>query len=196
MSESHCQISETLDCKVTLDSKFLHSTFNLCLFFFFWGGSEDHGKIPWINWNIVRLKKEYGGLAVRQLREFNLSLLGKWCWRMLIDREGYWYRVFVARYGEEAGRLEVGGRSCFSWWREVARIMDDVDEEGDGWFAERVSKKLGDGVGTFFWYDRWLGGIPLRIKFLGRTSCTFCYLSLMTMSLVSSQRILGGDSLF
>jgi len=22
---------------------------------------------------------------------FNLSLLGKWCWRMLVDKESMWY---------------------------------------------------------------------------------------------------------
>lgn len=52
---------------------------------------------------------------MRQLREFNHALLGKWCWRMLVDRGGFWYRVLVVRYGEEAGRLEVGGRSTSSW---------------------------------------------------------------------------------
>jgi len=40
-----------------------------------------------------------------KLREFNLPLLGKWCWRMLVDGGGFWYRVLVARYGEEAGKL-------------------------------------------------------------------------------------------
>jgi hypothetical protein len=44
-------------------------------------------------------------LGVRRLGEFNRSLLGKWCWRLLVDREGFWYKVLVARYGEEVGRL-------------------------------------------------------------------------------------------
>ncbi|KEH17063.1 hypothetical protein MTR_0048s0160 [Medicago truncatula] len=52
-----------------------------------------------------RLLQEGGGLGVRQLREFNLALLGKWCWRMLMDKDNFWYRVLVARYDEEAGRL-------------------------------------------------------------------------------------------
>jgi len=47
----------------------------------------------------------YEGLGVRQMREFNLALLGNWCWRMLVYRGGFRYRVLVARYCEEAGRL-------------------------------------------------------------------------------------------
>jgi len=65
---------------------------------------------------------------VRRLKEFNLALLGKWCWRLLVDRDRFLYRVLVARYGEEAG-----GRSASSWWREIAKIRDSVcEEEGVG----------------------------------------------------------------
>lgn len=41
------------------------------------------------------------------MREFNHALLGKWCWRLLVERRSFWYKVLVARYGEEVGRLEV-----------------------------------------------------------------------------------------
>ena len=47
-----------------------------------------------------------GGLGVRRLGEFNMSLLGKWCWRMMVDKDGLWYRVLKPRYGEVGG----GGR--------------------------------------------------------------------------------------
>lgn len=36
---------------------------------------------------------------------FNVSLLGKWCWRLLVDKEGLRYRVLKARYGEEGVAL-------------------------------------------------------------------------------------------
>jgi len=68
-------------------------------------------------------------LEVRQLREFNLSLLGKWCWRMLVDRGGFWYRVLASRYGEEAGRLGAGvvlfggGRWLRSGMEWVMRVL-------------------------------------------------------------------------
>jgi len=42
------------------------------------------------------------------LSEFNRSLLSKWCWRMLVDRESFWFKVLAARYGVEAGRLGAG----------------------------------------------------------------------------------------
>ncbi|MCI68073.1 receptor-like kinase, partial [Trifolium medium] len=49
-------------------------------------------------------------MGVRKMREFNTTLLGKWCWRILVDRTCLWYRVLAARYGEEAGRLKAGGQ--------------------------------------------------------------------------------------
>ena len=110
-----------------------------------WGGNEDNRKMSWIVGVpfVYRRRKEVWG--VRRLKEFNTALLGRWCWRMLVERGRLWYRVLVVRYGEEAGRVEVGGRSTSPWWREIAKIRDGVGENDGGWFAERVSKVIGDG---------------------------------------------------
>ncbi|GAU22999.1 hypothetical protein TSUD_98280 [Trifolium subterraneum] len=133
---------------------------------FFWGGCEDKRKIPWISWNIVCLRKEDGGLGVRQLREFNVALLGKWCWRALVDKTGLWYRVLAARYGEHAGRVREGGRNRSTWWKEIVRLRDaEGDEEEMGWFAAGVERRVGNGVDTLFWTDPWLGGVPLSVRF-------------------------------
>ncbi|MCI61049.1 hypothetical protein A2U01_0082305, partial [Trifolium medium] len=43
---------------------------------------------------------------------------------MLVDREGLWFRVLVARYGLEGGRLCEGGRRGSVWWREIVRIRE------------------------------------------------------------------------
>ncbi|GAU20182.1 hypothetical protein TSUD_352460 [Trifolium subterraneum] len=122
-------------------------------------------KMAWISWKNVCLGLEHGGLGVRQLREFNIALLGKWCWRMLVDRGGMWYRVLVARYGEVAGRLAVGGRRGSAWWRVVSRIRDGEGVGGRGWFAEGVERRVGNGVETLFWSDPWLGGVPLCVRY-------------------------------
>ena len=47
-------------------------------------------------------------MGVRRIREFNIALLGKWCWRLLEDRDSLWFRVLEARYGTEGGRLREG----------------------------------------------------------------------------------------
>ncbi|GAU22997.1 hypothetical protein TSUD_98260 [Trifolium subterraneum] len=134
---------------------------------FFWGGCEDRRKISWISWKIVCLREEAGGLGVRQLREFNMALLGKWCWRLLVNKSGLWYRVLAARYGEEVGRLREGGRTGSAWWREIVRIRDEEGDVGErGWFAASIERRVGNGVDTFFWTDPWLGGVPLSVKYM------------------------------
>jgi len=104
-------------------------------------------------------------LGVRQLREFNEALLGKWCWRLLVDRESMWYRVLVSRYGEVYGRLEDGGRSGSNWWKDVVKIRDGIDSGGDSWFEGCVERRVGDGEDTLFWHDRWCGDASLRVCF-------------------------------
>jgi hypothetical protein len=138
---------------------------SLLINFFLGGGSEDSRKTSWINWKSVCLRKEYGGLGVRQLEEFNTALLGKWCWRMLVDRGGLWYRVLAARYGVEQGQLREGGRKGSAWWREISRIRDGVGGLRPGWFGESVMRKVGDGAETLFWSDPWLSGIPLSVRY-------------------------------
>jgi len=76
-----------------------------------------------------------------------------------------WYRVLVARYGEEDERLAVGGRSVSSWWKEVASIRDGLGEVGEGWFRDNVERKFGDGVDTSFWLDMWVGDAPLCVQY-------------------------------
>ncbi|GAU18975.1 hypothetical protein TSUD_178920 [Trifolium subterraneum] len=104
-------------------------------------------------------------MRVRQLREFNLALLAKWCWRMLADMEGLWFRVLVARYEEERGRLCAGGLRGSSWWREVELLWDGGGEADGGWFGRHISRRVKDGTDTFFWTDPWVDEIPLRERF-------------------------------
>ncbi|GAU40604.1 hypothetical protein TSUD_28100 [Trifolium subterraneum] len=61
------------------------------------------GRLILLNWKSICLSKEYGGLGVRKLREFNLSLLG---------------------------RLRVGGRRGSVWWREIASIREGGERFG------------------------------------------------------------------
>jgi len=104
-------------------------------------------------------------LGVRRLHEFNIALLGKWCWRMLVDKDGLWYRVLKARYGEEGGRLLDGGENRSAWWRMMCGIRIGVGLGMGNWFEDNVRRVVGGGNTTYFWLDNWVGGVPLRIQF-------------------------------
>jgi hypothetical protein len=95
----------------------------------------------------VCISKEYGGLGVRQLREFNTVFIRKMCWRLLVNKPGLWYRVVVARYGESEERVRLGGRGASSWWREILRLREGSGEGEGGCFVEGVERKVGDGSG-------------------------------------------------
>ncbi|CAJ2663648.1 unnamed protein product [Trifolium pratense] len=103
--------------------------------------------------------------GVRRLREFNQALLGKWCWRMLVDSGGLWFRVLAARYGVEEGRIRDGGRRGSLWWREIVRIREGGGESCGRWFGEHVVRRVGDRSETFFWTDPWVDGTPLCERF-------------------------------
>ena len=87
-------------------------------------------KIGWIKWDLICKPKEYGGSGVRRVGAFNLSLLGKWCWRMLTYKERLWYRVLKVRYVRLGGgcrRVETkvifGGKWCVGCERGLVREL-------------------------------------------------------------------------
>ncbi|GAU35310.1 hypothetical protein TSUD_389350 [Trifolium subterraneum] len=57
-----------------------------------------------------------------------------------------------------------GLRRASCWWRNVSLLGDPEDAISD-WFSEGVTKKVGNGHLTSFWFDPWLGGVPLRTRF-------------------------------
>lgn len=67
---------------------------------FLWGGNLGCKKITWIRWVDVCKQRELRGLGVKNIFIFNLSLLGKWRWRLLVDKEALWC-VIRAKYGDE-----------------------------------------------------------------------------------------------
>ncbi|KEH19395.1 hypothetical protein MTR_8g058405 [Medicago truncatula] len=84
---------------------------------------------------------------------------------MLIDREGMWYRVLKARYGEEGGRLREGGRHSLAWWRSLCRVREGIGEGVGSWFDSNIPRVVGDGKNILFLHDIWTGEIPLKVKF-------------------------------
>lgn len=65
---------------------------------FLWGGSEEKSKIHWVRWELVCKDKEHDGLGIKSLEEFNLALLSKWKWIILVKNEASWKKIMDSRY--------------------------------------------------------------------------------------------------
>jgi len=83
----------------------------------------------------------------------------------LVDKEGLWYRVLKARYGEVGGKIQGGGREVSGWWRMMCKVREGVGLGVGNWFNDNIRRVVGNGSGTFFWTDNWMGGVPLKIQF-------------------------------
>ena len=129
---------------------------------FFGVVGEDVRKISWIKLDTICLQMENGGLGVKSLKEFNISLLGKWVWRLLDEREILWNVVLRAKYGEEAGRVRFGFPSGSVWWCTLNQIRLGVGFVDNRWMLDNIVRRVGNGQSTLFWVDPWLDNCPLE----------------------------------
>ncbi|GKV26094.1 hypothetical protein SLEP1_g35447 [Rubroshorea leprosula] len=103
---------------------------------FLWGWNDASKKINWVRWEVVSRNRLQGGLGVKDIRKFNLSLLGKWWGRMASGEESLMCRIIKEKYGKERRnwaewmqkRKNVGSL----WWQDLFRI-DDLDVSHSGW---------------------------------------------------------------
>jgi hypothetical protein len=61
--------------------------------------------------------------------------------------------------------LQAGGLEGSVWWREIVRIRDGLGSALGNWYADNVRLKTGNGLLTLFRLDRWLGDVPLRVRY-------------------------------
>lgn len=120
-----------------------------------------------MSWQKVCSPKEMGGLGIKNLDLFNLSLLGKWRWRLLVEKCACWEHIIKFRYGE-LGRVEQLGkwspRKFSQWWKDLGGI-DLGLVNTMYWFSKEIRRKVGNGKATSFWHEAWFGNSSLKEEF-------------------------------
>lgn len=125
-------------------------------------------KVKIKEWN----KEEYGGMEERVeklVEEINdLDELSEEVRGLSEGEEALWKRVLVKKYGEGVSSLLDGSnlvwpRYASLWWKEVVKLGD---YGGLDWFNSVVKRKVGNGLATSFWNDRWRGDKCFRLKYL------------------------------
>lgn len=111
---------------------------------FLWNGSTDGKKYHLVAWEKVCRPKSKGGLGIRNLKDINFALMGKWLWRFGEDRDS------LCKYGSSPGGWETNGVTTsygLSVWRGILRVMDKL--------LNHIRCKIGNGDRVLFWEDTW-----------------------------------------
>lgn len=97
-------------------------------------------------WNKVCMPKNCGGLRLRELKKFNLSMLAKQRWRLLNPLVS---AVMKAMYHPNSSFLDatIGTNLSYVWKSILASI--EVIKAG-------AQKRIGNGMDTYVWGASWL----------------------------------------
>ena len=110
---------------------------------FLWGWGSDGRKIAWASWDKVYEPRDFGGLGIIDLRNFNLALLGKWIWRLGTDSGGLWKEIIDSKYGGWRSLREDSRSNRGSlWWKDLKEVWNS-----EGW-AEVLKMGLSGKWGT------------------------------------------------
>jgi hypothetical protein len=116
---------------------------------FWWGSKEGKKKPHWVSWEAMTRPKHDGGLGFRDMELFNLALLARQAWRLLINPNTLSAKVLKAIYYPDTDILkaELGPRPS-KIWRAIT--------EGNEVLQLGLIKRIGTGQNTKVWEDNWL----------------------------------------
>ena len=116
---------------------------------YWWGSSADNQHIHWQRWERLIQPKARGGIGFRDLRSFNLAMLGKQGLRLPTRPESLCARVLKGRYFHDEDFLSRTRKRRMSFtWRAILAGRE-VLKKG-------LTRRIGDGTTTRIWEDRWL----------------------------------------
>jgi hypothetical protein len=125
---------------------------------YWWGSSADSRRIHWLNWERLTYPKFLGGMGFKDMRNFNLAMLGKQGWRLMVRPDSLCARVLKGRYFHDSEFLtSTRKRHASQTWRAILAGREVL--------SSGLIKRIGNGSKTNIWRDRWLpnhfGGRPL-----------------------------------
>ena len=84
---------------------------------YWWGSTADNRHMHWLCWERLTRPKCQGGMGFRDLKLFNLAMLGKQGWRLMTRPDSLCARVLKGRYYHDSDFLNCTRkkRSSYTW---------------------------------------------------------------------------------
>lgn len=116
---------------------------------FWWKNSNTNKGIHWMQWDRMCSKKSMGGLGFRKLQDFNVALLGKQGWRLVVKTGSLVERVFKARYYPQTSFLSAKmGNNPSYIWRSIMEAQISL--------KQGAVRRIGTGTTVSISKDPWL----------------------------------------
>lgn len=116
---------------------------------YWWSQQDKINKIHWVSWEMLTRSKSKGGLGFRDLHIFNIAMLARLAWRILVFPETLCAQVLQAKYFPGKTILEAKARRGVSYtWRSILKGVHLL-KEGIIW-------RIGDGKSVNIWDDPWI----------------------------------------
>jgi len=94
---------------------------------FLWGWGYEAKKIAWISWGSICRLREAGGL-IRDIDNFNTTLLAKWKWRLGMEDQGVWKHILDSKYGSWRMLNESNtSRTASRWWKDLHKVCGNIE---------------------------------------------------------------------
>jgi hypothetical protein len=122
---------------------------------FWWGDTEEQKRMHWSAWWRMCIPKSEGGMGFRDLHAFNLAMLAKQTWRLLINPNSLCATVLRAKYYPDGNILNAGPKkgSSFTWQSIISGLQ--TFKRGHIW-------RVGNGRSIDIWKDHWVPGSMTR----------------------------------
>lgn len=116
---------------------------------FLWGQKGGEKKVHWVSWKNLCKTKNEGGMGFKDLSMFNMALLTKHGWWIMIELSTLLHQILKARYFPTTNffNAKLSAALSFTWrglWEARKLLM-----EGYKW-------QIGYGKTINLWIDYWL----------------------------------------
>ncbi|XP_019180195.1 PREDICTED: uncharacterized protein LOC109175386 [Ipomoea nil] len=120
---------------------------------YWWGGNGLNARgIHWLSWARMCLPKDRGGLGFKRLHHFNVALLAKQGWRLMVHPESLVARLLKAKYFPHCEFLDASlGRNPSSIWRSIL-VGQQILRKG-------AARRISNGADTNLWDWSWLANV-------------------------------------